>query len=227
VLARALPGARLTRNALASALLGAAAVGLLLWSAAERRTAPIARDTSAAAAGEPQTPPPLPPAGLLDSLQGLVTVPPESLPRFEVEEHAYEEEAVKVYGHRGNWYLVGLREGGRAWLDTRATGRFLPLEELLTNRLNYLTAAWDARVRPEPDLSSPTTEVRVARAVEPEVPADVLESRRIGGTLWLRVEVHAESPCERGEKPPVIATGWIPAWAPDGRPTAWYYARGC
>ncbi len=61
------------------------------------------------------------------------------LSRFETKEHAYEEEAVTVYARMQDWYLVGLRDGGRAWLNTHQTGRYFPVEELVVNRNNYLT----------------------------------------------------------------------------------------
>lgn len=155
-----------------------------------------------------------------------MTVPPESLSRFETREHAYEEESVTVYGQQGTWYLVGLREGGRAWMDLGAAGRYFPLEELVMNRLNWLTDAWDTRLREAPDLKAPAVEAPVPREAGREVPAKVLEARRDGDMLWFKVEVLEQSPCEGGT-PPVVASGWIPAWDQDGKPTAWFYSRGC
>jgi hypothetical protein len=222
---------RLVAGAVIGLLAGAAGMGLL---AARGSEAPEA--TSGAEAGpaaeraesetrETGTPPP--PVGDPDSLIGLVLAPPESLPQFETLEHAYEERAVAVYGIRGPWYLVGRPGGGRSWLDARVTGRFFPLDELLVDRLNYLTTAWDRSVRATPGLNAPAQQLALPAGSGEEVPADVLESRRAGGTLWLRVSVLGKSPCDGGQAPPVLATGWIPAWGAGGKPAAWFFSRGC
>jgi hypothetical protein len=225
----------LTRFALSALLAGVGGLGFVVWRGVREDQRSW---TGSAVVGQPAGPtaptgpnpdvmPPLPAPGARDSLLGLVTVPPDSLARFETREHAYEEKSVTVYGQQGNWFLVGTKAGGRAWLHTLATGRFLRLEELVVNRLNWLTEAWDTRLRDTPDANAPALEADVPRAGGQEVPANVLESRYAGGTLWFRVEVQRDSPCEAGGSPPVIATGWIPAWGRDGKPTAWFYSRGC
>ena len=227
LLAWRLAPATLRRTALLALLLGAASIGLVAWQAVQRQAARAAEARAVAPAVAPAVqpvPPPLPPPDTAGSLLGLVIVPAASLPRFETREHAYEEEAVTVYGVQDGWYLVGLRDGGREWLDARAAERYLPLEELVVNRLNWLTEAWDGRLRDTPDLQSPSSPA--PRPEGRETPANVLEARRAGGTLWLRVEVLERSPCEGGT-PPVVASGWTPAWGPDGKPTAWFYSRGC
>lgn len=242
VLAWRLSVPALTRFAVLAVLLGGGGLALLLWRGAVRqaeqpaqdnapppRTATEAPTTTTPALAADGTPimPPLPAPGTPDTLLGLVTVPPDSLAPFETTEHAYEEKAVTVYRREGNWYLVGTSGGGRAWLHTLSAGRFFPLEELVVNRLNWLTEAWDTRLRETPDINAPAPEAPVPRAGGQEVPANVLESRTVGGMLWFRVEVQRDSPCETGGTPAVIATGWIPAWGRDGKPTAWFYSRGC
>jgi hypothetical protein len=232
----------LTRSAVLAVLLGGGGLALLLWRGAVRQVEQQAQDNAPpsriATDATPTTPPalaadgtpilpPLPAPGTPDTLLGLVTVPTDSLAPFETKEHAYEEKAVTVYKRDGNWYLVGTRGGARAWVHTLSTSRFFPLEELVVNRLNWLTEAWDTHLRDTPDLNGPAKEAPVPRAGGQEVPASVLESRTMGGMLWFRVEVYRDSPCETGGKPTVIATGWIPAWGRDGKPTAWFYSRGC
>ncbi|HEX9895121.1 MAG TPA: hypothetical protein VGA78_14415 [Gemmatimonadales bacterium] len=217
------------RAALIVALLGVGVIGVLAVRSAGRRGAQeLANQPDAPVLGADGKPiaPPLPAPGTLDSLQGLVVMPPESLPRFETREHGYEEESVVVYRRQGDWYLVGLRDGGRAWVSEHGLGAFYPLNQLVVNRLNWLTESWDTRLRQVPDLTAPAVEVDVPRARRQETPATVLEARPAGGTLWFRVEVLDTSPCEGGT-PRVVATGWIPAWGSDGKPTAWFYSRGC
>jgi hypothetical protein len=48
----------------------------------------------------------------------------------------------------------------------------------------------------------------------------------VGDSLWLRVELLEESPCESGSAK-VTDVGWVPAYSPDGEPIAWFYSRGC
>jgi hypothetical protein len=229
-LAGRLPSGRLALAAVIGLLVGAGGIALL---AARGREAFEPASEFAAGAGaveaEPgnASAPPLPPTGEPDSLIGLVAAPPESLPQYETLEHGYEESAVAVYGIRGPWYLAGRPGGGRSWLDARITGRYLPLEELLVDRLNYLTAAWDSAVREAPDFSAPAQRVALPPGLGEEIPADVLESRRSGGTLWLRVSVQGASPCESGEAPRLLTTGWIPAWGVGRKPAAWFFSRGC
>jgi hypothetical protein len=102
----------------------------------------------------------------------------------------------------------------------------MSLGELVVNRLNWLTDAWDTKVHAEPSLSATATAVPVRAGGRREYPANVLEQRGADGTLWLRVEVLDASPCEGGT-PKAIGSGWIRAWGAGGRPAAWFHARGC
>jgi hypothetical protein len=220
---------RLSGRILPAFLAGVAALGLLVIRTRNRRAAREATARAEQATLGPDgrpLPPALPVPGTLDSLQGLVVMPAESLPRFETREHGYEEVSVTVYRRQDEWYLVGLSDGGRAWVSERRIGAYYPFSELIVNRLNYLTKGWDSLVRSAPSLEAPATPVPFVNREDDEVPANVVETSQAGGTLWLRVEVWDRSPCE-GEDPRVIATGWIPAWAPNGKPTAWFYSRGC
>jgi hypothetical protein len=195
---------------------------------------PVAENPPSAAEDLPPLPPPppLPAPGTADSLMGLAVVPVESLPRFETRESQYEAPAVTVYGRRRDWFLVGLRGGGRDWLHSRSITRYHAIENLLQNRLNYLTESWDGRIRNSPDAAAPARTVAVPAAMTQggarrDVPANVVEASANESGVWLKVEVLDRSPCEGGDPPRVIATGWIPVWSRDGRPTAWFHSRGC
>jgi hypothetical protein len=176
--------------------------------------------------------PELPAPGTPDSLLGLITMAAESLPRFETRESQYEVPAVTVYGRRRDWFLVGLKGGGRAWVHSQAVGRYHAIENLVQNRLNYLTESWDGMVRASPSAAAAVNPVAVPGrisegGVRRDVPANVVEATTNADGVWLKVEVLNHGPCESGEPPKVIATGWIPTWSADGRPTAWFYSRGC
>jgi hypothetical protein len=197
----------------ASSLLAALAVGAV--SGCDRGT------TAVRAAA----PPPLPPPGSADSLLGLFIVPAESLARFETREHGYEEASAVVYGigDDGRWLLVGLRDSGRTWMR-RDAGEFLPIESLLRDRLTHLTDAWDRSLRFAPHAGSAPQPVRGLARGPDDVPARLLGTRVVNGRLWLEVEV-LDRICE-GDTPEMVAYGWVPAWI-GGRPTMWFYSRGC
>lgn len=191
--------------------------------------AALAAVTSGCDRGTPavraDTPPPLPPSGTADSLLGLFVVPAESLARFETREHGYEEASAVVYGiaDEGRWLLVGLRDSGRAWMR-RDAGELLPIEALLRDRLTHLTEDWDRSLRFAPHAGSTPQAVRGLARDADDVPARLLGTRVVDGRLWLEVEV-LDRICE-GDTPEIVAYGWVPAWT-GGKPTMWFYSRGC
>jgi hypothetical protein len=116
-----------------------------------------------------------------------------------------------------------MADSTRGWLHSADVGAFRPVDSLVVNRLNYLTPSWDLHIRDQPSQQAERTAVGVERARE--IPAKVLETVMRPDGAWLRVEVLDKSPCEG--TPTVVATGWIPVWGQDARPTAWFYSRGC
>jgi len=145
---------------------------------------------------------------------------------LETREYGYEKPGAVVYARSGRWLQVRLAPGGEpAWIGGDVALPFLPLETLLPNRLNYLTAGWDRQLRDAPGRDRPPRPVRAAPGRE--TPARVLDSRRQDGVLWLHVEVMDRSPCHGSGAPEAIAEGWIPAHDERGQTTAWFHARGC
>lgn len=227
VLGRSLRTRSLIVTTVIAVATGIAAILFVAWSsfAATQRTRETAlADLPARSADGVTVPPPVPGPGTPDSLLALVTAPPDSLLYYETKEYDYEESAITVYGSYHEWYLVGRADGGRAWIRSQSLGRFMHLEQLIPNRLNYLTEAWDGHLRDAPGMGVVARSVPIARSRE--TPAHVLEARRDETTLWLRVEVLEASQCERAT-PGVVAAGWIPAWGTGHAVTAWYYSRGC
>ena len=118
--------------------------------------------------------------------------------------------------------LVGLADNGRAWLP-RNRGEFLPLEPTLRDRLTYLTEARDGTVHFEPDAASSRVPVP-SLGDAGEALAALLGTRMVDGALWLEIEV-LDRICE-ADTARTVARGWIRAWT-DGKPTMWFYSRGC
>lgn len=139
-------------------------------------------------------------------------------------ESDYEVHAAVVFARSQGWYRLQLEDGRFGWLAPAHAGAFIGYDALVVNRLNYIDTPWPGLVWPEPGAGLP---MRIERpADEREVPVEVLETTRAGGTLWLRINVLKASPCHVGDASSV-ASGWIPAYRPNGEPAAWFYSRGC
>jgi hypothetical protein len=220
--------ARMRPDSAPTLALGSALAGIAAWPAfwaleAARMSAGQTYETQPLNASGRPFPPALPPRGTRDSLIGLVEAAESMLPHFETRETGYEVKAIAVYGRSGAYYLAGMADSTRGWLHSADVGAFRPVDSLVVNRLNYLTPSWDLHIRDQPSQQAERTAVGVERARE--IPAKVLETVMRPDGAWLRVEVLDKSPCEG--TPTVVATGWIPVWGQDARPTAWFYSRGC
>jgi hypothetical protein len=51
-----------------------------------------------------------------------------------------------------------------------------------------------------------------------------VESREVGG-LWLKIQVMSHTIYDSGDRPGVVATGWVPAYDSAGNPIVWFYSR--
>jgi hypothetical protein len=148
---------------------------------------------------------------------------------IEWHEHDYEAPAALAFDAQDGWVMVALREGEArryGWVPPTHAGPLHRLETLLVNGLAYLTTEWDGRLFDAADLDAASarfepSSARTQRAV------NVLRAIERDGVLWLRVELLGPGRCETVEPPEVEATGWLRALAPDGRPNAWFYSRGC
>jgi hypothetical protein len=149
----------------------------------------------------------------------------DSMDDLPQREASYEFAAAIVMDRREGWYAIRIDATDTAalgWVSAEEAGTWWPLDELLVRRLTYLTDAWDGLLWP--DGAGAGRVLRLAQ--QAERPVRVIETTQIGGSLWLRVAVLDGSACEGGE-PRTTHGGWIPAWAADGRPNAWFYSRGC
>ena len=141
-------------------------------------------------------------------------------------ESGYEVDAAVVFAEQDGWFRVRHPNGAFGWLSPDAAGTYWPLEDLLPNRLNYLTAEWNRYVWPDLGAGIPVRLGYDGDTRPREQSANIVEARRLAGSLWLKVEVLAESPCS-GRPEKVLARGWVPAYSASGTPVAWFYSRGC
>ncbi len=144
---------------------------------------------------------------------------------LQAEEVGYEEPSIAVYRIAFPWYLVSTRDSVLGWVRLPDGATVTPLVDLLPNRLNYLTTAWDGTIHEAPGRG-PGQPVPGLVLDHGEASARVLDARQVGDAIWLHLEVHDRSPCESSTDPVVLATGWVPLWT-NARPTVWYYSRGC
>ena len=136
-------------------------------------------------------------------------------------EYGYEEPGAIVIDERSGWFKVRLGTGS-GWLQAIGA-EFYSFERLYENRQAYLTDQWDGRIAGTPAGAGGAAPASTSR--EPSV--RVRRSSRVNGALWLLVDVLSESFCTAGREPKVVASGWVPAHAPSGEPTVWFFSRGC
>ena len=141
------------------------------------------------------------------------------------EESGYEVPSLIVYERSGEWFRIALHPGS-GWVK-REPDDFLSYPDLLTERLAYVRKGWNGTLRDEP-ANGPGTSVSFEwrQHLGDDITATVLAVRRVGTDTWIQVRLLTES-C--GESVPGVGpvTGWIPAYTPSGRPTTWFYSRGC
>lgn len=138
-------------------------------------------------------------------------------------EHDYEAPAAIVLEQRGRWFRLRL-ETASAWVRASDRDVFHPLERLYEDALPYLTSDWSRQLSPAPGGSGRAARIPAATR-EPSV--RIVGSRQSGGRLWFQIEVMSHSVCTAGNEPEVIDRGWVPAHAPSGQPSIWFFSRGC
>jgi|GEM_PF-1569989 len=140
-------------------------------------------------------------------------------------EYSYELAGAMVYAHKDGWFRVRLASGEYGWLPP-GTGTFFSYPELVVSRLGYLNENWSGFVWPEIGAGLPVRSLLASSEAHSEIPARVVEARSIGGMPWLRVEILSGNECESAAVRTTLA-GWIPAYGRNGRPSAWFWSRGC
>ncbi len=143
-------------------------------------------------------------------------------------ESDYEVDAGVVYAVVDGWFKLRLARGVFGWLAKEQAGTYSSFDELPVNRLSYLNEHWTGFVWPSPGAGLPvrSTQHAGAKTGRAESAARILESTRIGSSLWFRVDVLSASECE-SEQARVVLSGWVPAYGVTGEPAVWFYSRGC
>lgn len=157
----------------------------------------------------------------------LATV--SAMAELDSHESSYEIPSACVFAVVDGWYKLRRRGGDWGWLAAASAGTYWPMDELPVQRLSYLNEHWDGFVWPEVGAGLPLRSPRHGESVggRVAVPINVLESLRLGGSLWFRIEIYDKSICEGGDAPRIQMTGWIPAYGADGEPATWFFSRGC
>ena len=134
-------------------------------------------------------------------------------------EDGYEEKAFVVIERRGHWARIALDEG-TGWIRLSKADEVVDYFDLVANRQAVMTSAWDGRIRSRPG-GSLLTLPRVEKQY-----VTVIDSRRVGGRLWFKVQTLSEGPCE-SQEPRVSVTGWVRAYSDKRQPTVYHFSRGC
>jgi hypothetical protein len=153
-----------------------------------------------------------------------------------MEESGYEIPAAIAYERVGKWFRIALPDGS-GWIRRDVEAHFLPYPELLQDQLTHLTSGWDGTLRStaggvsakamSPKLKSFLKKLKDDGGEDAAglVDVDVLASRRVGGEMWIQVRV-TDGHCGDDESV-TLDTGWVPAYRATGKPSVWFYARGC
>ncbi len=98
--------------------------------------------------------------------------------------------------------------------------------DFLVSSLAYLDGDWDGRVFTAPGEGSFVRSALHGARARAETDAEVLEVRRVGDGLWLRVRLFARNRCD-DPRAPSVHQGWVPAYSEEGRLVAWHHPGGC
>ena len=151
----------------------------------------------------------------------LVFEPGQTCPRgvLPTIEDGYEEKAFVVIEQRAPWVRIALDQG-TGWIRLSKADEVVDYFDLVAGRQAVMTSAWDGRIRSRPGgrlLTLPRVEQQYVT---------VIDSRRVGGRLWFKVQALADSPCE-SQEPRVVVTGWVRAYSDTRQPTVYHFSRGC
>ena len=153
---------------------------------------------------------------------------PETAEKLATLEIGYEAPAMIVHERSGNWFRVELPEKS-GWVDrSNVSDSFAAYPELLAGNLSYLREEWDGRLWSGPAATSPKPlPLEWLRVPSREFPIRFLEARRVGADLWLHVRIDAAEGCSLQEERLPAIDGWLVAYQPSGKTSAWFYSRGC
>ena len=95
---------------------------------------------------------------------------------------------------------------------------------MVSSGLAFLTEAWDGRLLERPAAEAPaSTLLRDGESDSVRV-IDVYYARGQSDAWYLLAVVRGEC---TGEPIEIVATGWVPAYTPEGDNSVWFRSRGC
>lgn len=147
-----------------------------------------------------------------------------ALQELPAVEYAYEQPGAVVMARRGEWYEIRLRTG-TGWVRPGGPATFIPLDELLRDKLLYLRAGAVGAARAEP--GGPPVRLDGRFADSRSLTVSLLSMVRRDGKLWVRVELSEGPPCAEPKASPTKRRVWLPFHGSDGRPNLWFHSRGC
>jgi hypothetical protein len=149
----------------------------------------------------------------------------EELP---TDESGYEIPAAVVYERQGRWFRIAMAQGS-AWIERENDNQFEPYPILLSERMAYLRDDWDGQLRPGAGVQFKPAPLPIEwkEHVATQIGIEVLGLTRVGREDWIRVRFAIDRCGDSTTATLKPVEGWVPAYRPDGKTTAWFYARGC
>jgi hypothetical protein len=160
-----------------------------------------------------------------------VTVVVQDWRQLESRAHGYEQVSAAAYAldyaRGGPWYRVRYTVGdktGYGWVQHSDGTQYRLVHALVSSGLAFLTEAWDRRIfeRPVVEASARTLE-RTGTSDAVRV-IDVYYARGSSDPWYLLAVVRGQC---TGEPLEILATGWVPAYTPEGQNSVWFRSRGC
>jgi len=136
------------------------------------------------------------------------------------EEYSYEASAAIVLDSRKNWYKLKTHDVP-VWIHGTKKSQYYPLEYLLSNNMVYIKPDVGIRLYYQPGGVDVVSQISSSDSIQ------ITNKKRIDSQLWLHIQVMSSSDCESIAIAKVLSEGWIPAHAPSGELTTWFYSRGC
>lgn len=132
-----------------------------------------------------------------------------------------------VYDHVPyGWYMVGY-EGRAWWIEVLPNIHFYSYPQLVKQADAYISH-WDWQLYREPGGELIDIDKKQIMSHHHEKPPiEVADSEEVGDQLWIRVKLMDSACYERDRPAQVVATGWLPAYTPDGATSLWYRVRRC
>lgn len=152
--------------------------------------------------------------------------------QLESREHAYEQISATAYAleyvaRGGPWYKVRYMVEGEAtfgWVEHSDGAQYREVTSLVSSGLAYLTDGWDRRLRERPAVDSAAKTLESDGQSASARVIDVYYERGRSDPWYLLAVVRGEC---TGEPLEIVATGWVPAYTPQGENTVWFRSRGC